>query len=102
MSKTAGRVKNLESFLRRHGDDALIAQTISKMLVYKVRQYEMEIKRLDKELMRLERAHGMNSADFYREFSEGKLGDDMDFVEWSSLYQMRRRLFDKKVELESV
>jgi len=33
-------------------------------------------------------------------FNEGKMGDDMDFIEWSSIYQMYRRLLGKKDELK--
>jgi hypothetical protein len=101
MSKTLARVKNLEQFLVKHGDDVLISRTISKMLSYKVQQYEVEIRRLGKELRRFERVYKMNSSDFFRDFMEGKLGDDMDFVEWSSFYQMRQRLIEEKAELES-
>jgi hypothetical protein len=102
MSKTLARVKNLDHFIQKHGEDALIAETITKMLEYKIQQYQKEITRLNREIVKFERAHGMDSADFYKKYLEGHLGDDLDFVEWSSLYQMRQRLLDKKVELESI
>ena len=102
MDKTLAKVQNLEQFIRKHGDDVLISQTISKMLNYKIQQYDKEIRKLDRELRKFERAHHRESSDFFRDFMEGKLGDEMDFVEWSSLYQMRQRLLEKKAELESV
>lgn len=102
MNKTLAKVKGLEQFLRKHGDDVLISQTLSKMLQYRVRQFEKEIKKLDEELKRFEHLHFKKSSDFFREFSEGLLGDDMDLVEWASLYQMRRHLLEKKAELERV
>ena len=102
MKKTLAKVKDLERFIRKHGDDALIAQTISKLLSYKIQQYDKEIRELDRELKKFERAHHMESSDFFKDFTEGKLGDEMDFVEWSSLYQMRQRLFDRRQELEGV
>ena len=100
MSKTLARVKNLEQFIAKHGDDVLISRTISKMLNYKIQQYEAEIRRLGKQLRKFERVHKMKSADFFRDFMEGKLGDDLDLVEWSSLYQMRQHLLEKKAVLE--
>jgi hypothetical protein len=100
MNRTLARVKNLEQFITKHGDDVLISRTISKMLSYKIQQYDAEIRILGKELRRFERVHKMGSSDFFRDFMEGKLGDDMDFVEWSSFYQMRQRLIEKKAELE--
>ena len=33
-------------------------------------------------------------------FNEGKMGDDMNFIEWSSIYQMHNRLIEKNIELE--
>jgi hypothetical protein len=67
---------------------------------YKIHEYNEEIKRLDKELKKFERTYKKDSSDFIREFKEGSLGDDIDFIEWSSLYQMRNRLLDKKAKLE--
>ncbi len=102
MNKTLAKVKGLEQFLRKHGDDVLIFQTLSKMVDYRVRQYEKEIRKLDEELRRFEHSHQKESAHFFREFSEGLLADEMDFVEWASLYQMRQHLLEKKAELESL
>jgi hypothetical protein len=102
MSNTLARVKNLDQFIRKHGEDALIAETISKMLDYKIQQYQKEIVRLNREIGKFERTHGMDSSDFFKKYLEGNIGDDLDFVEWSSLYQMRQRLLDKKDELGSI
>jgi len=55
---------------------------------------------LDKELKKFERTYKKESPVFFKEFKEGRLGDEMDFVEWSSLYQMRNHLLEKKAELE--
>ncbi len=100
MKRTLSKVKNLEKFIEKHGEDPFISQSISKMLDYKIKNYEDEIKRLDKELKAFEHTYGMKSSIFLKKFSEGKLGDTMDFIEWSSLYQMYNRLLEKKVELE--
>ena len=100
MEQTLSKVKNLEKFIKKHGDDNLIFQTISKMLNYKVQRYESEIKRLDVELKKFEQAYKKDSAIFIKEFNEGILGDEIDFVEWSSLFKMRSRLLDKKIEIE--
>ena len=100
MQQTLLKVKNLEKFIQKHGDDTFISQTISKIMDYKIHKYSEEIKRLDKELKRFERSYKKESVVFLKEFKEGKLGDKMDFVEWASLYRMRNRLLEKKAELE--
>ena len=43
----------------------------------------------------------MSSDSFYAKFEAGKLGDAMDFFEWSSLIELRRDLLHKLNRLES-
>ena len=100
MEQTLTKVKNLEKFIKKYGEDAVISQTITKMLDYKIRQYDEEIKRMNRELSRFERKHKKESSAFFQEFKKGDLGDNMDFIEWASLYQMRNRLMEKKSELK--
>lgn len=102
MQETLIKVKHLEKFLQKHGEDPFIFQTISKMLIYKINKYNEEINKLDKELKKFEHTYKKISSIFFKEFNEGKLGDDINFVEWASLYQMRKHLFEKKIELEGI
>ena len=102
MAQTLLQVKNLEKIIKKHGEDPFISQTISKMLAYKIKKYEEEIQRLNKELNRFEKTYKKESSTFFQEFKAGKLGDNMDFIEWSSLYQMCNRLLEKKAELEGM
>ena len=57
MKRTLSKVKNLEKFIEKHGDDPFISQSISKMLDYKIKNYEAEIKKLDKELKMFEHTY---------------------------------------------
>ena len=100
MQQTLTKVKHLEKFIQKYGEDVVISQTITKMLEYKIKEYDEEINRLNKELKKFERKYKKESSVFFDEFNKGRLGDDMDFIEWSSLYQMRSRLIEKKAELE--
>ena len=100
MQQTLAKVRNLEKFIQKYGEDVVISQTINKMLEYKIREYDEEINRLNKVLKKFERKYKKESSVFFDEFNKGRLGDDMDFIEWSSLYQMRSRLIEKKAELE--
>ena len=102
MNQTLLKVKNLEKFVRKHGDDSYIAQTISKMTAFKIKNYKKKIQRLEKELKKYEKTYKKKSSVFIKEFKSGKLGDDMDLIEWSSLYQMYSRLLHKKRELEDI
>ena len=100
MQQTLSKVKTLEKFVQKYGEDAVISQTITKMLDYKIQKYDEEIKRLNKLIKRFERLYKKESSVFFPEFQKGNLGDKMDFIEWDSLNQMRNRLIEKKTELE--
>ena len=102
MEQTLLKVKNLEKFVEKHGEDAFVSQTISKMLAYKVQKYDKQIERLNRELRKFERTYKKKSHFFFEEFTAGRLGDEINFVEWSSLYQIHNRLLEKKKELESI
>jgi len=97
MTQTLSQVKDLEKFIQKHGEDSFISQTISKMLSFKIRKYAKDIKRLDEEII-----HKMKSAAFFKAFQEGKIGDDLDFIEWSSIYKMQKQLIEKEAELEGI
>ena len=100
MEQTLLKLKNLEDFIQRYGEDSFVSRTISKMLSYKIQKYEEEIKTLNKELKKFEQTHKKETSVFFREFNEGLLGDEMDFVEWSSLYRLHNRLLERKNTLE--
>lgn len=101
MQQTLSKVKTLEKFIQKHGEDAFISQTIAKMLEYKLQKYDEKIKRLNRDLKKFERIYKKESSTFFKEFKEGTLGDNMDFIEWSSLYQMRNRLLEKRPNLKA-
>ena len=61
MNKTLAKVKNLEQFITKHGDDALISRTISKILSCKIQQCDSEIRKLGRELRRFERELGRSA-----------------------------------------
>lgn len=100
MQQTLAKMRNLEKFIQKHGDDSVISLTITKMLDYKIQKYNEEIVRLNKGLKKYERKYRKESPVFFDEFKSGRLGDDMDFIEWASLYKMRNNLLKKKTELE--
>lgn len=100
MEQTLLKVKNLEKFIKKHGDDPFMSKTISKMIDYKLQNCDEEIKDLNRELKKFERKYKKESSVFFKEFKEGMTGDDMDFIEWSSLYQMRIGLLEKKTALK--
>ena len=47
-----------------------------------------ELRRIEAQLQEFEQRFRLSSAEFYRRFRAGMLGDDADFFEWSALYQI--------------
>jgi len=49
---------------------------------------QKDISDLQQRLNNFETKYKMSSSDFYQEFQAGKLGDEIDFFEWSVFYEM--------------
>jgi len=96
MQATIAKIKTLENFLNKHGDDTYIANTLAKMLDYKIQQYDKDVAALQDDLRVFEKKHAMTSAEFFSKFQKGGIGDEMDFIEWAALYRMRQNLLEKK------
>ena len=50
-----------------------------------------------------EKKYGMKTEEFYKKFTSGKLGDDMDFFEWKASAELYNELKEeKKVLIEAI
>ncbi len=49
---------------------------------------EQDLLDLENRLKKFEAQYNMSSSSFYQQFKAGKLGDAMDFFEWSVFYEM--------------
>jgi hypothetical protein len=54
-----------------------------------------ELAQLEHDLGLLHRKYGMDDSTFLRRFSQGELGDDIDFQVWESSLQLREELLKK-------
>lgn len=63
--------------------------TLNKLFDVEIARAQKDFDLLGNDLAEFEERFGMKSADFFAQFERGELGDDMDFIEWASLYQMR-------------
>ena len=62
--------------------------TIAKLVDIERARLQAEAESLVQHMRSFEERFGMPSADFYRRFHAGELGDDADMFEWSAFYQM--------------
>ena len=58
------------------------------IIAYQVSELQMGFLNLRLELDDFERKYNMTSAEFYKDFSDGLLEDESDFIIWAGLYEM--------------
>lgn len=69
------------------GAGEIVANTLNKLISYRLEKYRGCIAQIEAELKKFEKNYKMASDVFYREFEAGNLGDAGDYFEWSSLYE---------------
>ena len=70
----------------------LMQQTLNKLFDVEIDNAQKDYDLLSSDLAEFEEKYEMESAEFYARFKKGELGDDIDFIGWASLYQMRERV----------
>ena len=58
------------------------------------------ISKTKRKLEFLEKEAGMDSGNFYRQFMEGRLGDDLKFIRWAGEYETLEQLKEDQLELQ--
>jgi hypothetical protein len=69
------------------GAEKQVKDTLRKIILIRISNYEAELSLLSSELKSFEDKFNKKSLVFYNEFNKGKLGDEMDFIEWAALYE---------------
>lgn len=88
---TKKRSKRLEQLIRIYESgqvSELMDRTLDKLFSVEAAEAKRDIDELHADLLRFEERFGMESGDFYTRFEAGEMGDDADFIEWASFYDM--------------
>ena len=106
MAMTAQILKKLQllqTLIEREemGDD-VIEMTVSKLLSYELEKLRRRQGQIQEKLTAFEAQYHLNTTEFSRKFKQGKMGDAMDFSEWSALADMHQELGDRLAEAESI
>jgi len=90
METTIRQIQKLEKYLVSTGKnvDKVFANSISKIYQREIRKSNEMINSLTNQLEMFENKYNLKSNDFIKKYESGILGDDIDFVEWSSTYDM--------------
>lgn len=82
------QLKILEALYNRGEVSEVLELSLSKIIAHEIAITKQQAAELQTDLQQFETQYEMSSAEFYQKFRAGELGDDIDFVEWSSFYQM--------------
>lgn len=68
--------------------DAVLDSSLSKLLIREQMRMQRLAQRLRLELQQFEAAYSLFSDEFYARYSQGEIGDEMDFIEWAATVEM--------------
>ncbi|MEN4017726.1 MAG: hypothetical protein PQ975_04385 [Methanobacterium sp.] len=92
MADVISKIKILEELAKLGSDDEVFINAIDKLTKYKINELEKDINDIEISLKEFEEKYGLESTEFIKKFESGEMGDEMDFMEWASLYDMKERL----------
>ena len=90
----------LETLQAAYAGSDELERVFDKLIDGRLSEQRLLLARYDRDLAQFEQQYGMRSPEFYARFESGELGDDMDFFEWSGLWEMRQRLSSQIRRLE--
>lgn len=92
MADVINKIRVLEELAGLGADDEVFIQAIDKLTRYKIKELEKDLKEIEALLTIFEDKHNMKNDEFLLKFESDKLNDEMDYLEWSSLLDMRERI----------
>lgn len=99
-AQALSNIRILERYVKKNKNDKIVEGTINKIIHFKIDKYKKELKTLEDDLEVFEKKYKMETKKFFEDFEKGELGDNIDFVEWSSLYKIYQRITERKNILE--
>ena len=93
-------LSKLELLKETYTDQSELDQILGKLLDISLSQHRLRLKRYEQDMREFDRRYEMNSENFYQRFEAGELGDEIEFFEWSGLYELRQDILNKIHQLE--
>ena len=81
-------------------DEQELERIVDKLLDEALNQQRARLERYDAVLHSFEERYGISSERLHRRFEAGEMGDETDFFEWASLYELREETEVKVRRLE--
>lgn len=99
VTNTLEKLRRLERYVStQDAVDSVLEMTLEKLVRREIERLQLLRNELHTDLTTFENTYGLDSATFYGQYEVGVLGDDIDFVEWSSTVDMLENL-DRHLQL---
>ncbi len=86
--QTLTKIQSLARLYQTGYRSKTVDATIAKLVDLERSRLQAEAESLAQQMQPFEDRFGISSAEFYRRFHAGELGDDADMFEWSAFHQM--------------
>jgi hypothetical protein len=95
---TLGKVRLFGRYLEmaHSGAGTTLDTVLDKLLERKRAELTQHWDEMRAELAALESQYGMTSVEFFDKFQQGKIGDAIDFLDWSATWQMYNDVIKKQ------
>lgn len=81
----------------------IVRDVVIRTLRSKIEEINQKLNNLYENMCYFEKKYGMKTEEFYNQFVSGKLGDDMDFLEWKASAEIYNELKEeKRVLIEAI
>ncbi len=95
------QLRVLETISKQGAYSDIFAISLRNIFLEEIKSIEQEMQEIEVDLRTFEQQYKLSSEQFYQQFKKGKLGDEIDFVEWSAFYQMWHSLQERLNLLKS-
>jgi hypothetical protein len=86
--KILNQLQVLETLSKQGSYSDKFVLSLRNIFIEEIKSIEQQIQEIEIDLRTFEQQYQLSSEQFYQQFKKGKLGDEIDFVEWSAFYQM--------------
>ena len=86
---TLSTLESLQTLYEKGYRSDVVDKAVAKIIAMEREQAKQTLLELETRLTEYEKLYEMASDDFYIRFQTGKLGDDVEFIEWSAFFEMR-------------
>ncbi len=95
MEVTKELIHGIEKIFEKGLQDTYLTRSLGKIIEYEREKTFADVQVLKEDLSRFESEYNLPSETFDERFAKGELGDKEDYFEWSALYQMYKRSFER-------